>query len=206
METYWSRFSDGFDEKQAYTTGIEVIEQVLDKLSKKRSLGAVLELGCGNGRYTRSIVLEAQSIVATDYSAEMAAAAGRVLSECKNVTVEQADCHALQYPDASFDTVLMANVIHVIDGPDAVIKEISRVLKPGGTMLLTCFTIEGMSFLNKLSLLYRYKKTFGAFPKHRTSFTSASLLALVESAGFIVREVAVLGGKTRSIFLDAARG
>ena len=203
METYWSRFSEGFDDKQAYTAGEALIALVTGKLSEKKDLGDVLEFGCGNGRYTRSIVDHARSVLATDYSIEMVEAAKRILGGHRKVTVEQADCHHTAYKDRSFDTVMMANLIHVVDRPEVVIGEAKRLLKPGGRLIITSFTIEGMSLLGKLGLLLRYKKTFGSFPQSRTAFTVGSLCRLVEAEGFVAREVLLLGTKTRSIFLEA---
>ena len=203
METYWSRFSEGFDEKQAYTAGADLIARVTEKIAGKTNLGKVLEFGCGNGRYTRAILDRADAIVATDYSTEMVEATARLLADYKHVTVAQADCHETDYEDMSFDTVMMANLIHVIDRPEIVIQEAKRLLKPGGRLIITAFSIEGMSLWNKLGLVYRYKKTFGAFPKSRTDFTVASLREMVTAAGFCVKEAVLIGGQTRSIYLEA---
>lgn len=204
METYWSRFSKGFDDKQEYTTGGKLIGVVTEKLATKEALGDVLELGCGNGRYTRSIIDQARSVVATDYSIEMVRETERILGDNPKVTVEQADCHKTEYEDASFDTVMMANLIHVIDEPERVIREAKRLLTPKGRLLIATFTIEGMSVFNKLALLIRYKKTFGAFPKSRTMFTVDSLRNLLETEGFVIKEAVLLGRETRSIFVEAA--
>jgi ubiquinone/menaquinone biosynthesis C-methylase UbiE len=205
METYWSRFSEGFDDKQAYTAGAELISLMTERLAAKKNLGDVLEFGCGNGRYTRSIVEQARSVVATDYSKEMVEAASRILSDCRNVSVAQADCHETSYEAASFDTVMMANLIHVVDRPEVVVREAKRLLKPEGMLLITSFTIDGMSVLNKLRLVFRYKRTFGAFPKHTTMFTVDSLRRLLTAEGFVVKEAALIGKKTHAVFIEATR-
>ena len=203
METYWSRFAKEFDAKQAFTVGEESIAEVTARLSKLTHLGKVLEFGCGNGRYTKSILHAAESVVATDYSIEMVDEAKRILGADPKITVEQADCHQTAYEAHSFDTIVMANLIHIVANPETVIIESRRLLKPNGMLILTCFTIEGMSIFSKLGLLFRYKKTFGAFPENRTPFTVASLCQLLSDEGFDIEDAELLGKKTRSIFVKA---
>ena len=71
----------------------------------------------GNGAYTAAIYKEASSIRATDFSKEMVEETSKKFKNDDKICVEQADCHKTDYQDESFDTILMANIIHVIDEP-----------------------------------------------------------------------------------------
>ena len=62
-----------------------------------------------------------------------------------------------------------------------------------------------MNGVQKIGLLVRYRKTFGAFPKKRTSFTSRSLKKLLQDRGFDIAECIVLGTKTRSLLVRAVK-
>ena len=108
---------------------------------------------CGNGAYTAAIYKEASSIRATDFSKEMVEETSKKFKNDDKICVEQADCHKTDYQDESFDTILMANIIHVIDEPGNVLKESYRLIKPEGTLLLTCFATDGMNIFSKLGLL-----------------------------------------------------
>ena len=148
---------------------------------------------------------EAESLLATDYFAEMVAQARIIFQHQPDISIEQVNCHGTQYADGSFDTVLMANLIHVIDEPLRALQEAHRLLKKNGALLLTCFTTEKMPVWRKLHLLYRYCRAFGPFPQERTPFTSTTLGDMVTEAGFDVQETCLLGTATKSIFLKALK-
>lgn len=165
MEKYWSRFADDFNARQTSVVGCDCIEAVRKKLSLQNDLGRVLEFGCGNRGYTKFILDNAEHITATDYSKEMIEQLQKVFNGNPKVTIEQADCHKTRFPDSSFDTVFMANVIHVIDMPDLVIKESRRVLKPHGKVIITSFTTEKMGYSIRLVFCLATGKRSGLFPK-----------------------------------------
>lgn len=205
MEKYWSRFADDLAKRQTYVVGVELIAETQNKLKDQRSLGSVLELGCGSGLYTSVLLDHSESIVATDYSREMVEVSRNVFRNEARVRVEQADCCDTKYDDCSFDTVFMANLIHIIPEPRQALKEAYRLLKPGGILLLTCFTIEKMSLVEKIAMLYRYRKTFGPLPKGRTPFFVKTLSRMVADVGFSVVEAGLLGMTTKTIFLKARK-
>ena len=204
-EKYWSRFSKDFNSKQEYVVGKDLTNMIKAKLETQKNLGNVLEFACGNGAYTDCIVKGAEKITATDYSEQMVEETKKVFYGNNKVSVEKADCHKTDYADESFDTILMANLIHVIDQPQDVLKESYRLLKPEGVILITCFTIDSMKLFDKLGLVYRFKKTFGKFPKSRTPFTLKSLIEFVETHNFMVQKAELIGVKTKSIFLRATK-
>lgn len=103
----------------------------------------VLEAGCGTGAQT--VILSRSSPGArfecVDRSAASLAAARRMAHRegLTNVTFRQADLYHLPYKDASFDHVFVCFVLeHLID-PESVLKEMRRVLAPGGSITV----IEG---------------------------------------------------------------
>ncbi len=69
---------------------------------------------------------------------EAALANARAEGVADRARVETADMRRLPFPDASFDVVLSSWAVHSLDAPaDRALAEMARVLRPGGTILLT---------------------------------------------------------------------
>jgi SAM-dependent methyltransferase len=97
----------------------------------------LLDLGCGAGENSVYFSRLGAHCVASDYSPGMVDVALR-LATANGVKVEGRviNAMAIDYPDHTFDIVYAANLLHHIPDPLVTIKEIHRVLKPGGKM---CF-------------------------------------------------------------------
>ncbi|MGD9125954.1 MAG: class I SAM-dependent methyltransferase [Planctomycetia bacterium] len=202
-ETYWSRFADDFEERNLYVASKENIEATQKALADQAISGNVLELGCGNGTYSKILARTATHIDATDLSDEMVAASRERLKSFDNISVKKEDCFCLSYPDASFDSVVMGNLLHVIPEPEKAIQESKRVLKNGGDLFVISFTMEDVSFLNKLGMIYRYLKTYGKPPKTAQALTVEKTRKLLEDAGFTVKDARLIGNTSKAIFAHA---
>ena len=80
-----------------------------------------------------------RTLTATDFSKEMLKRAERKYGKYPNIKFEQADIMRLGYPDASFDAVVAANVIHLLDAPYAALRELDRVCRPGGRLIIPTY-------------------------------------------------------------------
>ena len=199
-EKYWSRFSSTYDEYQEYVVGKDFLNEVKRNLNNLTDLGEVLEIGCGTGYFTEAIVNNSRHVFATDLSEELLEAAKKRLSNNERITFQKENGMAITFASNKFDTVFMANVIHVIENPQRVLQECYRVLKDNGLLVITSFTNHGMKLLEIIKLGFRFIKVWGKPPKH-THFSPESLCSLMESAGFSIEESKVLGDKTKSLFI-----
>lgn len=203
---YWNKFANTFDEDQTYIVGEPVQQAVLERLSGESDLGELLELGCGAGFYTKVLAANASHVTATDLSDEMLAVARTQLKDLQNVTVEKADCEKTDFPDGRFGSVFMANLIHVIENPSIALQESYRILKDGGLLLIVDYTGYGMKWFEMMKMGIRFLRKWGkpsAYSKGKLS--PDELCSLVESAGFKVEEVQLMGDKIKAVYLKARK-
>ena len=99
--------------------------------------GSALDVGCGEGRFCRRLKAEGVRAVGIDPTPAMIERA-RALDPEGDYRIEAAE--ALGFADADFD--LVVSYLSLIDIPDpaAAIREMARVLKPGGTLLIANLT------------------------------------------------------------------
>ena len=99
----------------------------------------VLECACGTGLLTEVIAPRCRRLAATDFSANMLRRAEKKCGKYGNTRFEQADITALRFPDGSFDVVVAANVIHLLDEPYRALRELDRVCRPGGRLIIPTY-------------------------------------------------------------------
>jgi SAM-dependent methyltransferase len=107
----------------------------------------VLDLGCGFGRHAFEAARRGASVVALDagrdevegVAATFAAMveAGELAPGSLHANVVQGDALHLPFPDATFDRVICSEVLEHIPDDLAAMSELTRVLRPGGTMAIT---------------------------------------------------------------------
>ena len=100
-------------------------------------LNHVLEIACGTGRVTKHLVSKLPpdaKLVATDLNPDMLKIAESIIHS-KNIQWQVADAHELPFENEAYDAVVCQyGVMFFHDKPKA-LREINRVLKPGGTFL-----------------------------------------------------------------------
>ena len=92
----------------------------------------VLECACGTGLLSAVIAPKCRQLTATDFSEKMLKKAKKNCRSFHNIIYAQADITALNFEDGSFEKVVAANVIHLLDNPLTALSELNRVCKDGG--------------------------------------------------------------------------
>jgi len=206
-EEYWSKFANTLDEDQKCIVG-EVIQQALiERLSGESGLGELIEFGCGAGFFTKVLAENASHVMATDLSDEMLAVARIQLKDWQNVIVEKADCEKTDFPSGKFGSVFMANLIHVIEKPSIALQESYRILKDGGLLLIVDYTGYGMKWFEMMKMGIRFLRKWGKPPAYsKGKLSPDELCSLVESVGFKVEEVQLIGDKIKALYLRGRKG
>ncbi len=114
--------------------------EVLGLLDDGRSPGPldVLDVGAGTGKLTAALADAGHRVTAVEPGAGMLAALART---CPGVARVRATAEATGLADDSFDAITCAQTWHWIDVP-AASAEFARVLRPGGTVVLTWNTLD----------------------------------------------------------------
>ncbi|MEO5622207.1 MAG: metalloregulator ArsR/SmtB family transcription factor [Dokdonella sp.] len=97
--------------------------------------GDVLDVASGDGVLAELLAPRARSIVCVDASQRVVDAARQRLRAFGNVEVRVGDMHALEFPPARFDLVLLMHALTYSDKPAMVIAEAARVVRRGGRVL-----------------------------------------------------------------------
>ncbi len=121
-------------------------DKVIERSGIKPGM-TVMELGCGSGAFTTFIarvVGEEGKVYAVDVQPEMLQQLERKLSRSENqditnIELKQAGAYDLPFADESFDLVYMVTVLQEIPDRGRALREIKRVLTPGGILAVTEF-------------------------------------------------------------------
>jgi SAM-dependent methyltransferase len=148
-----------------------------EKVIKKHAGGVLLDLGCGNVPYYEIYRDQVIENVCVDW--EQTAHANCHLDHTADLN------RPLKFPDDSFDTVLLTDVLEHISNPFQLVGEISRVLKSGGKLIL------GVPFF------YWVHEA----PHDHYRFTQFALRSMCESSRLTVVDLSAYGG-VPEIFAD----
>jgi SAM-dependent methyltransferase len=101
-----------------------------------RAHGRTLEIGSGTGLNLPHYPDDLDDLILAEPDAAMRSRLGKRLSRsgCRTRLVD-APAERLPFPDGSIDTVVSTLVLCTVDAPDAALREIARVLRPGGQLL-----------------------------------------------------------------------
>jgi ubiquinone/menaquinone biosynthesis C-methylase UbiE len=148
---YYDDFSDGYERERGkgYHRMLEDLEmQVVEPLARGKR---VLEVGCGTGLILARLAKHAQLARGIDVSPGMLQSARE-----RGLDVVLGSATALPFADASFDLVCSFKVLAHVPDISVALREIARVTRPGGHMVL--------EFYNPWSLRYAAKRIAGPQP------------------------------------------
>ncbi len=151
----------------------------------------VLECACGAGMLSVPIAKKCKELIATDYSTGMLAQTKKACKGLSNVNIQRANILALNCKNNSFDKVVAGNVIHLLDDPAAALRELMRVCKSGGKLIIpTYINIERDG---KPNIPVRIFKKLGANFKQQFDF--ATYQKFFKEAGYPDAEYILVDGK-----------
>ena len=141
---------------------------LLDEFLAARPGRAVLDVGAGSGTFSNRLVALGFDVTSTDVTDE----ALDVLRSRVSGDVRRADATSLPFSPASFDAVILAEVLEHVEDDGAALAEAARVLRPHGTLAITV--------PRNPAWFSRSDRWAG----HVRRYTREALITRVEDAGF----------------------
>jgi ubiquinone/menaquinone biosynthesis C-methylase UbiE len=204
---------DLFDRKagawtRAYEPGGKLADRTtvfLEWLTRLRPPPArFLDFGCGTGHAAKAFADRGYSAHGCDISSAMLAEGKRLFEGTIEFSPLSVGWTHLPYPDRLFDAALASSVLEYVDDPDFVLRELARVLRPGGILLVTVPNLrhptrwlerafaEGLRFgpvsalaerVPRINLYARFLRT------SKSRFSEQRWIGHFTRAGFRTREV-----------------
>jgi ubiquinone/menaquinone biosynthesis C-methylase UbiE len=179
-EKYWTAGREQFSgNNQGYAENLR--RWMGAELSGLRPDAPVLEVGCGDGSFTRSLATHSSRVTAVDISVSQIARNAVALPQ---ITFLQHDL-ALPMPFANgtFEAIWCSEVLEHLFDPGLALREMHRVLAVGGRLLVTV-PYHGL-FKDVLIALFKWDEHFSPTNPHIRFFTRKTLSQLAGAAGFV---------------------
>lgn len=108
-----------------------------EAMVRRTPAGRVLDVGAGDGYLSGRIAPLCREVEAVEYEQAGVELARRMLAGHPNVRVQQGSGYHLPFEDASFDGIVMADVIEHLETPEIAVAEMARVLRDDGVALIS---------------------------------------------------------------------
>lgn len=136
---FWDKVSILYDFFETVYNG-KVYRELGKKVAEEMEPGdIVLECACGTGAISKCIAPKCRQLIATDFSKGMLKQAKRNCRNYCNVIVKRADMTQLKCRNNRFDKVVAGNVLHLLSDSYAAVKELERVCKSGGKIIIPTY-------------------------------------------------------------------
>jgi ArsR family transcriptional regulator len=140
-ERYFAAHAAVWDNIRSLHVPESAVEDAIAKAMGGRIIGRLVDIGTGTGRMIELLGPKASQAIGIDRSSEMLRLARVKLDRAgiADAALRQADMYALPLADGSADSAILHQVLHYAQAPAAAIAEASRVLRPGGQLLVVDF-------------------------------------------------------------------
>jgi arsenite methyltransferase len=173
---------DGVFKTEGYYIQPQIVSAQIDRLAAKN----VLEIGCGKGFNSKFLAVQHPNVKFTgvDLTPLHIKIAEEKARNLKNLSFQIGDFNQLNFPDASFDIVFAFECLCHAKQPETPLKEIFRILRPGGRAIVFDGYRKGKltTFSRELQVATCLTETSMAVQQGFAEFEN--WLALANSAGF----------------------
>lgn len=137
----WDRLRESFFSDAVRDKAISV--------ASVRPEGVAADIGCGTGFITEGLVQRGLKVIAIDASQAMLSEMKRKFAGLNLIDYRQGDAGSLPIQDETVDCAFANMYLHHIEVPPVAIKEMARILKPGGVLVITDLDEHHFEFLKR---------------------------------------------------------
>jgi ubiquinone/menaquinone biosynthesis C-methylase UbiE/DNA-binding transcriptional ArsR family regulator len=150
-QSYFRRHAAEWDRIRKLHVADAAVEEAIRTALADKPIRSLLDLGTGTGRMLELFADDIERGLGLDLSLDMLALARARLDRAglKHCSVRHGDIYDLALPRDSFDVVIIHQVLHFLDDSARAIGEASRVLRPGGRLLVVDFAPHDLEFLRE---------------------------------------------------------
>jgi ubiquinone/menaquinone biosynthesis C-methylase UbiE/DNA-binding transcriptional ArsR family regulator len=148
-QTFFARLAPKWDELRSLHVPEAIVEAAVVEALGDRPIGSLIDLGTGTGRMLGLLAPRAGRATGLDSSHAMLSVARANLERqgLSRVDLRQGDIHAPPFARASFDLVVVHQVLHYLDDPARALRGAARLVAPGGRLLVVDFAPHELEFL-----------------------------------------------------------
>lgn len=178
-QSYFAANAAHWDRLRALHIPETEVEEALLSFVGEAQVSSYLDLGTGTGRILEVVAPRARRAVGIDLNNEMLSLARARIEKARlnQAQVRRGDIFELPYADSSFDLVTIHQVLHYLEDPSAAIHEASRVLMPGGRIVIADFAPHMLEFLRD----QHQHRRLGFSDKEAAQWCKAAGLTLTQS-------------------------
>lgn len=187
---FWDKVSGIYDFFETAYNG-KVYRNLGEKVAEEiEENDMVLECACGTGAISKYIAPKCRQLTATDFSKGMLRQTARNCRKYDNIKIRRADMTHLKCRDNRFDKVVAGNVIHLLEEPYAAVKELERVCRIGGKIIIPTYINDSAETNRKAVRLLEF-----AGVNFKCQFDLNSYKKFFEDAGYQNVEYHVIQGR-----------
>jgi ArsR family transcriptional regulator len=178
-EGYFETIAPKWDEIRSHYVSEADVEAAVVKALGDRPINALIDLGTGSGRMLTLLAARAQSAIGIDLSQHMLniARSKAFEAQLEGVDFRHGDIYDTRLPAQSADLVVVHQVLHFLADPGRAIAEASRLLKPGGRLLIADFEHHNFEIMREQ---YQHRR-LGMLDEDMRSWLDAAGLTLSAS-------------------------
>lgn len=145
-KTYFKEVANQWDTmRQSFFS--EAIREKAYNVADVKEGQLAADIGAGTGFVTEGLLKRGLKVIAVDRSSEMLNQMKQKFNDFKNIDYRQGEAESLPIDSDKVDYVMANMYLHHVDDPLTAIKEMARILKPGGKFVLTDLDEHKFEFL-----------------------------------------------------------
>ncbi|MCM1329297.1 MAG: methyltransferase domain-containing protein [Ruminococcus sp.] len=156
--TFWDKIAGFYDiaeslNPMAYKAMLNGVKSIVPEGAK------VLDCAAGTGALSLAAAEKAEHVLCTDMSLPMLDRARKKSEKAgfANIDFAERDILSLADEDGTYDVAMAGNVLHLLENPEKAVRELCRVTKHGGRVILPTFMAKGNNLLIKIYTLMGYR-------------------------------------------------